>query len=47
MESLINFLYVEEPILSFSLDTVINFMAFVMILSSIELIACSFGKVGK
>lgn len=45
METLINFLHVEEPVLAFSLDTVVNFMVFVMILSTIELIACSLGKV--
>lgn len=45
MGTLIDFLFVEEPVLSFSLDTVVCFMVFVMILSTIELVACSLGKV--
>lgn len=45
MNELINFINVEEPVLSLSLDTVLGFMVFVMILSTVELIACSLGKV--
>ena len=45
MSTLIEFLKVEEPVLSLSLDTVLGFMVFVMILSTVELIACSLGKV--
>ena len=45
MESLIDIFVTETPQLAISLDTVVMFMGFVMILSTIELIACSLGKV--
>lgn len=45
MESLIEYFVIDAPRISLSLDTVIMYLGFVMILSSMELIACCLGKV--
>ena len=45
MDNLIQFFITETPQVAFSLDSVIKFLGFVMILSTLELIACSLGKV--
>ena len=45
MENLIDIFAIESAQLPLSLDAVVMFMGFVMILSTIELIACSLGKV--
>lgn len=45
MESLIEIFAIESVQLPLSLDVVVMFMGFTMILSTIELIACSLGRV--